>query len=259
MPSLAHQKINILGVDVSAIDMPTALAVIEGWIAERRCNYACFRDVHGLMLCQGDEGLRRIHNDAGMVAPDGVPLVWVSRLLGHRNVRRVCGPDIMLALCERSLGRGDKHFFYGGGEGVAERLAAALSRRYPGLQVAGCHTPPFRAPTEAEDAAAVDMINGSGADIVWIGLGSPKQERWMAGHLGRISAPVMLGVGAAFNFHSGAVGRAPRWMQNRGLEWLFRLLSEPRRLWRRYLILAPKFVVLVGLQLLGFRPPRRDP
>jgi N-acetylglucosaminyldiphosphoundecaprenol N-acetyl-beta-D-mannosaminyltransferase len=133
----------------------------------------------------------------------------------------------MLALCERSLDRGYKHFFYGGGEGVAERLATALARRYPGLDIAGSHTPPFRALTDSEDAAAVDLINGSGADIVWVGLSTPKQERWMAEHLGRIT--------------------------------LFRLFSEPRRLWRRYLILAPRFVILAGLQLLGFRRFRRDP
>ncbi len=247
------ETIDILGVPVSAIDMPMALDIIEGWIAERRPGFVCLRDVHGVMLCQKDEALMRIHKDAGMVAPDGMPLVWVGRLMGARRMRRVCGPDLMPALCERSLAGGYRHFFYGGGPGVAERLAENLRTRFPGLAVAGTYAPPFRPMSAEEDAAAVRRINGSGADIVWVGLSTPKQERWMAEHLGRLDAPVMLGVGAAFDFHAGAVRRAPRWMQRSGLEWLFRLLAEPRRLWRRYLVLAPKFVVLVVLQLLGLR------
>ena len=247
------ETIDILGVSVSAIDMPMALETIEGWIAERHSNYVCFRDVHGVMLCQKDEALMRIHGSAGLVAPDGMPLVWVGRLMGARRMRRVCGPDLLPALCERSLARGYRHFFYGGAPGVAERLAEALQARFPGLAVAGTFTPPFRPLTGEEDAAAVRTINASKADIVWVGLSTPKQERWMAEHLGRIQAPVMLGVGAAFDFHAGAVRRAPRWMQRSGLEWLFRLLAEPRRLWRRYLVLAPKFVVLAVLQVLGLR------
>ena len=247
------EKVDILGVPVSAIDMPMALDIIEGWIAERRPGFVCLRDVHGVMLCQKDEALMRIHRDAGMVAPDGMPLVWFGRLLGTRRMGRVCGPDLMPALCERSLARGYRHFFYGGGPGVAERLAEALRARFSGLAVAGIYAPPFRPLTEEEDVAAVRMINESRADIVWVGLGTPKQERWMAEHLGRLEAPVMLGVGAAFDFHAGAVRRAPRWMQRSGLEWLFRLLAEPRRLWRRYLVLAPKFVVLAALQLLGLK------
>ena len=251
MERVKPDSFNVLGVPVSIVDMAAALAVIDGWIAARRHEFVCLRDVHGVMACQDDPELMRIHRRAGMVAPDGVPLVWLGRLMGHQGIRRVCGPDLLPALCEHSLARGTRHFFYGGAPGVAERLAERLRARFPGLEVAGTHTPPFRPLSEAEDAAVVAKIDESRADIVWIGLGTPKQERWMAAHLGRLEAPVMLGVGAAFDFHAGTVRRAPAWMQRSGLEWLFRLVSEPRRLWRRYLVLAPRFVVLVALQVLG--------
>jgi len=168
-------------------------------------------------------------------------------------VSRVYGPDLMLALCEESKEKGYRHFFYGGAEGVADELAASLTERYPGLQVAGTYSPPFRPLTEDEDQQVVDLINRSGADIVWVGLGTPKQDFWVADHVGRLEAPVLLAVGAAFDFHSGRKRQAPRWMQRAGLEWLFRLLTEPRRLWYRYLVLNPLFIALVTLQLLGLR------
>lgn len=246
----------MLGVGVSIVDMPLALQTIEHWIAQRQPNYVCLRDVHGIMACRDDPVLLEIHRTAGLVAPDGMPLVWLGRLKGHRGIRRVCGPDLMPALCARSVVRGHRHFLYGGAPGVAERLATALRARFPGLQIVGVHTPPFRPLTADEDAQVVRTINESGADVVWVGLGSPKQEHWMAAHLGRLRAPVMLGVGAAFDFHAGTLRRAPVWMQRSGLEWLYRLAAEPRRLWRRYLLMAPRFVVLTGLQLLGVRPGR---
>lgn len=252
MERVRPDSFSVLGVPVSIVDMAAAIEVIDGWIAARRHEFVCLRDVHGVMACQDDPELLEIHRRAGMVAPDGVPLVWLGRLLGHHTIRRVCGPDLMPALCERASARGTRHFFYGGAPGVAESLAERLQARFPGLEVVGTHTPPFRPLSEEEDAAVVRKINESRADIVWVGLSTPKQERWMAGHLGRLEAPVMLGVGAAFDFHAGTVKRAPLWMQRSGLEWLYRLASEPRRLWRRYLVLAPRFVVLVALQLLGF-------
>ncbi len=253
MERLRPDSFDVLGVPVSIVDTVATLEVIDGWIAARGHEFVCFRDVHGVMTCQDDTELSEIHRRAGMVAPDGLPLVWLGRLMGHRAIRRVCGPDLMPALCEHSVAKGYRHFFYGGAPGVAGRLAERLRARFPGLEVAGTHTPPFRPLSEAEDAAVGRMIDESRADIVWIGLSTPKQERWMAAHLGRLEAPVMLGVGAAFDVHAGTILRAPAWMQRSGLEWLFRLLSEPRRLWRRYLILAPRFVVLVVLQLLGLR------
>ena len=171
-----------------------------------------------------------------------MPLVWLSRARGFGYVNRVYGPDLMLALCERSLSKGYRHFLYGGAPGVPEKLAENLKRRFPGLDVVGTYSPPFRPLTHEEDERVVRMINEAGPDIVWVGLSTPKQERWMAGHIGRLEAPVLIGVGAAFDFHSGVKRQAPRWMQRSGLEWLFRLLTEPRRLWRRYLIYNSLFV-----------------
>ena len=205
------------------------------------------------MECQRDKKLKQVLNHAGMVTPDGVPLVWLCRLQGHKNTRRVYGPDLLLAACERSLTTGWKHYFYGGAPGVAEKLIANLEKRFPGLPVAGFDTPPFRPLTPEEDRAAVEQINASGADIVWVGLGAPKQEYWMAEHLGKVNAPVMIGVGAAFDFHAGVKKQAPRWMQRSGLEWLFRLATEPRRLWKRYLINNPLFIILAILQLTGLK------
>jgi N-acetylglucosaminyldiphosphoundecaprenol N-acetyl-beta-D-mannosaminyltransferase len=205
------------------------------------------------MASQADSELRGIHNLAGLVTPDGMPLVWIGRLQGHRQMDRVYGPDLMLALCERSVPRGYRNYFYGGAASVPEQLAEGLQSRFPGLQVSGTYSPPFRPLTPDEDADVVTKINAAQSDIVWVGLGTPKQERWMAAHVGRIDAPVLLGVGAAFDFHTGRLPQAPNWMRRSGLEWCFRLLTEPKRLWRRYLSNNPRFVALVLLQGLGLR------
>jgi len=250
-------RANILGVGVSAINMAMALHAIEGWIARREPHYICITGVHGVMESQRDEALRRIHNAAGLVTPDGMPLVWLSRLLGFHHVARVCGADLMLAVCERSVTRGYRHGFYGGAPGVAETLAARLQSRFPGLQVVGIDSPPFRPLTPSEDQAAVERMNAARPDVVWVGLSTPKQERWMAVHMGQLSASVLIGSGAAFDFHAGLKRRAPRWMQTTGLEWLFRLMLEPRRLWRRYVINNPWFLGLVLLQVLGWK--RHEP
>lgn len=245
------QKINILGIGVSAINLEQAVAQIDSWLQSRQPNYVCVTPVHGIMECQYDATLKGIYNAAGLVTPDGMPLVWLGRLLGYPHVRRVYGPDLMLAVCEHSLGPGYRHYFYGGAPGVAERLGANLQKRFPGLQVAGYFSPPYRPLTAQEDEEVIQMINTTEPDIVWVGLGAPKQEIWMAEHLGRLSAPVLIGVGAAFDFHTGLKPQAPRWMQRSGLEWFFRLLTEPRRLWRRYLVYNPLFVAKILLQLSG--------
>ena len=245
--------VNVLGVGVSAINMAIAVAAIEGWIARRERHYVTITGVHGIMECQDDAELRAIHNRAGLVTPDGMPLVWLSWLNGRAHVDRVYGPDLMLALCERSCERGYRHFFYGGNDGVAAQLRDRLVARYPSLNVAGIYTPPFRPLTEEEDEAVIARINASGADLVWVGLSTPKQERWMAAHLGRLHAAAMIGVGAAFDFHAGLKPQAPRWMQRAGLEWLFRVVCEPRRLGTRYLKNNPRFLGLIALQLLGLK------
>ena len=237
-----HERVDVMGIRVSAIDMLTALDTIDSWVAERTPNYVCVTGVHGVMESQSDPELRRIHNDAGLVTPDGMPLVWLCRHHGNPQVERVYGPDLLLRCCQRSLESGWSHFFYGGADGVAESLAERLKLKFPGLKVAGCHCPPFRPLTAAEDAAIRGQIRDSGADIVWVGLSTPKQERWMAANVGRLGAPVLIGVGAAFDFHSGRKRQAPLWMQHSGLEWLFRLMQEPRRLGPRYLKNNPLFL-----------------
>lgn len=247
------QRVNVLGVGVSAIDMEAALRTIEGWIDRGESHYVTITGVHGVMESQRDEELRWIHNRAGMVTPDGMPLVWVSRLAGQRQVRRVYGPELMLAVCEKSLEKGYRHYLYGGAEGVPERLAERLQARFPELQIVGTLAPPFRALTPEEDIEVVERINAAAPDIVWVGLSTPKQERWMAAHLGRLKAPVMVGVGAAFDFHAGLKRQAPRWVQHSGLEWMFRLGTEPRRLWKRYLRNNPLFVYSILLQAVGIR------
>lgn len=247
------RRTNVLGVGVSAVDISLAVAEIDRLIRARDASYVCVSGAHGVMECQGDEALRAIHNRAALVTPDGMPLVWLSRWHGAKHVSRVYGPDLMLALCGHSVAQGYRHFFFGGADGIPEQLAQRLTARFPGLIVAGTYSPPFRPPTEAEDRAIVERINATRPDVVWVGLSTPKQERWMAAHRDRLDAPVLIGVGAAFDFHAGVKSQAPRWIQRSGLEWLFRLLSEPRRLGRRYAYIVPMFLLLVILQETGLR------
>ena len=249
----ALARVDVLGVGVSAINMVQALDTIDRWIATGAQRYVCVTGVHGVMESQRDMTIRAIHNAAGMVTPDGMPLVWIGRARGFAHMERVYGPDLMLATCERSAAVGYRHYFYGGGPGVPELLAERLKRRYPGLVVAGMYSPPFGAQTATDDDLTVRRINATRPDIIWVGLSTPKQERWMHDHLGRVTAPVMIGVGAAFDFHAGLKAQAPRWMQRSGLEWSFRLATEPGRLWRRYLVNNPWFVWKVVRQALGSR------
>jgi len=246
-------RVNILGVGVSAIDMEAALERIDGWIKAGARQYVCVCPVHSIMECRRSTEVREIFNSAGMVTPDGMPVVWVARWNGYRNVRRVYGPDLMLAELERSLRVGHRHFFYGGGPGVAQRLAAAMSKRYPGLDVAGVLEPPFAPLDELSTPAAANLINAARADVVWVGVSSPKQDRWMARMRPMLDAPVLIGVGAAFDFLSGSVRQAPRWMQRSGLEWAYRLGTDPVRLWRRYLVDNPWFLWELALQKSGIK------
>lgn len=233
--------------------MAQTLDIIDSWIARREPHYVCVTGVHGVMESQRDERLRQIHNAAGLVTPDGMPLVFLSRLRGFDHVGRVYGPDLMLALCERSVSKSYRHFLYGGTSRVTGLLAARLRTRFPDLQIVGSYSPPFRTLSDEEDAQITDTINDARPDVVWVGLGTPKQELWMASHFGRLATPVLIGVGAAFDFHAGVKPQAPRWLQRSGLEWLFRLAIEPRRLWRRYLSNNPRFLGLVLAQALGLK------
>lgn len=236
-------RVDVLGVHISAINLRTAVAEITRWHHENERHYVCVTGVHGVMESQRDKQLRSIHNAAGLTTPDGMPMVWSGRYAGAPWIDRVYGPDLMLDVCHEAVDRGWRMFFYGGREGVADQLAARLISRYPGLKVAGTMSPPFRTLTPSEDEQIVAHINGSGADIVWVGLSTPKQERWMSDHVERLDAFALIGVGAAFDFHAGLIRQAPRWIQRSGLEWLFRLTQEPRRLWKRYLHNNPRFIV----------------
>ena len=253
MTNYAHARVNILGVNVSAINMLQATRLIEEYIISMYPTYVCVTPAHGIMECQHDHELRTIFNASGLTTPDGMSIVYLLRLKGFKHVTRVYGPDLMETVCMDSCnGKGYRHFLYGGAPGVVDKLKVSLQSRYPGLQIVGTYTPPFRPLTDSEDQAVVETINTSKSDIVWVGISTPKQERWMADHLGRINSPVMIGVGAAFDFLSGNKKQAPRWIQRSGMEWLFRLISEPRRLWRRYAE-YPLFVLLVLAQALGVK------
>lgn len=255
-PLAAHDRLMVLGTSVSAIDLDRALAIIEGWVIDRTSNYVCVTGAHGIIESRRDPLLQRIHNGAGIVAPDGMPVVFVARGLGIKTITRVYGPDLMRRLTEISARKGYRQFYYGGGPGLAERLAATLKTCHPGLVVAGTLTPPFRPLSAEEDEAVIAAINGSEADILWVGLSTPKQEFWMASHVNRLNVPVLIGVGAAFDFLAGAKPQAPRWMQQTGLEWAYRLSQEPRRLWKRYARIVPLFLVLAAMQLVVHRLSR---
>jgi N-acetylglucosaminyldiphosphoundecaprenol N-acetyl-beta-D-mannosaminyltransferase len=246
-------RVNILGVAISAITMSQAVDQISRWIENRVCQYVSVCTVHTVMECQTNETMRRVINRAGLATPDGMPLVWLSRWQSETAVSRVYGPDLMLALCQLSAEQGYSHYFLGGAAEVPALLAHNLQTRFPGLQVTGAYSPPFRPLTPAEDARIVEQINRADPDIVWVGLGTPKQDLWMAAHRAQLTAPVLIGVGAAFDFHTGRIPQAPRWMQQTGLEWVFRLCQEPKRLWYRYLVYNPLFILLVTAQLLGLR------
>lgn len=245
------ERVNILGVGVSAINIPSALTQFDRWIANEARQYVCVADVHAIMQSRWSEEFRRIHNGAGMVTPDGMPLVRLAQWRRGGQVDRVYGPDLLIAACAHSVARGYRHFFFGGAAGVAETLAKRMQTRFPGLQIAGTYTPPFRPTTSAEDDEIQRMINRSRADVVWVGLSTPKQEHWMAKFRPRLDAPILVGIGAAFDFHSGNKAQAPKLIQRSGLEWLFRLATEPKRLWPRYRRVIPQFLYLVARELLG--------
>jgi N-acetylglucosaminyldiphosphoundecaprenol N-acetyl-beta-D-mannosaminyltransferase len=255
VPQNETQVFRVLGVQVNALQTPDVIAQMEEWIARREgCRYIAVTGMHGVMESQHDGRFKDILNAAGMVVPDGYPLVWLGRRKGFPRLRRrVYGPELMAAFCEQTAAKGYRHFFYGGAPGVAQELAARFAARYPGLAVAGTYCPPFRALTADEDRDVVSAIEQARVDIVWVGLSTPKQEQWMFEHRERLRVPVLVGVGAAFDFHTERMAQAPKWLRENGLEWLFRLIQEPRRLWRRYLLYGSEFIVLVALESLGLR------
>ncbi|HZW96760.1 MAG TPA: WecB/TagA/CpsF family glycosyltransferase [Candidatus Eremiobacteraceae bacterium] len=242
----------VLGVRVNAIQIPEVIALMEEWIAQRdRSHYVAVTGMHGVTESKEDACFKVILEKADLVVPDGMPLVWLGRWHGYRLKRRVYGPELMETFCAKT-GAKYRHFFYGGAPGVADGLARTEQERH-GIRIAGTYCPPFRALTEKEQADVVATIQTAKPDVLWVGLSTPKQERWMDEYKDRLDVPVLLGVGAAFDLNTGRLKQAPRWMRENGLEWLFRLLAEPRRLWKRYLVQGSKFAWCVGLELLGLR------
>jgi N-acetylglucosaminyldiphosphoundecaprenol N-acetyl-beta-D-mannosaminyltransferase len=234
--------VRVLETGISATSYAEACRLLARWGLSGQRAYVCICNVHTVMEAHRSPDYAAILNGAAMATPDGMPLVWALRRRGHPDQGRVYGPDLLLAFAEFAAAKPElSSYFYGGGEGVAAELAGVLAGKHPGFKVAGFESPPFRPLSPEEDAAAVERINASGAAVLWVGLGAPRQERWMAEHLGRVK-PVMVGVGAAFDFHTGRVRQAPRWMMGCGLEWFFRLAVEPRRLWRRYALNNPHFL-----------------
>lgn len=245
--------VNVLGVRVSAVNLESATARIETAIARGRKGYVCVRDAHGVIRCQKDVHLRSVHNRAFLVTPDGMPLVWALKHAGHADASRVYGPDLMLRIFEASQSKGYRHFLYGATDKTLGLLQARLLDRFPEARIVGTYAPPFHDLSPQEEADIAARINQSGADVVWVGLGSPKQELWMARMRDCLDASMLLGVGAAFDFHAGIKRQAPKIIQTSGLEWAFRLACEPRRLWRRYAVVVPSFILLTALQRLGLR------
>jgi N-acetylglucosaminyldiphosphoundecaprenol N-acetyl-beta-D-mannosaminyltransferase len=244
-------RVNILGVGVNAMDMPQAVRLATGAVAQGRKGYVCVTGVHGIMEAQKDPAFRAILNRSLLTTPDGMPTVWVGRVNGYSRMGRVYGPDFMLNVCAASVQPGYTHFLYGGVEGVAEQLKDELTKKFPGLKIVGTYTPPFRPLNTSENAALQSQIAALRPDFFWVGLSTPKQERFMAEYLPRLETRVMVGVGAAFDMHTGRAKDSPDWVKSAGLQWLHRLLQEPSRLWKRYLINNPIFVYKMTSQLLG--------
>lgn len=252
-------RFDVLGVSVSAMDLQIATEAILEAARQRRKGYVCVSGVHGISEAQNDPEFREILNRSFLNTTDGMPLVWLGRHYVRPNIQRVYGPDLMLEVFRATQNGRTTHFFYGGAPGVADQLKGRLEEKFPGARVVGTYCPPFRPLTPEEEAAITKQIAECKPDIAWIGLSTPKQEKFMAAYLQRLDVPVMIGVGAAFDFHAGRVKQAPRWMQRSGLEWFFRLCSEPRRLGKRYLVNNPLFLWRISLQLLGLRRhPKRD-
>lgn len=238
---------SVLGVPISITTLPDAIATIAGWAVDDRGRYVCVRDVHGVVRAVDDPVLLQIHRDADMVTPDGMPLVWLGRMQGL-PVSRTCGSDLMEGLIECSAELGLRQYFLGGKPGVAELLRTTFQQRYPKLQVAGLHCPPFLEVGQYDIERMANDINDSGAQIVWIGLSTPRQEYLMS-VLAKRTTATLIGVGAAFDFHTDQLQRAPQWMQRAGLEWLFRIGQDPARLGPRYLSVIPRFVALLVMQM----------
>ena len=235
----------VLDVNINATNLDQAFSTIDQWITERKKVYVCVAPVSTVVACQKDQEYKRVVNSADLVTPDGMPLVWIGKMRGFKEIARTYGPDLMRRICEQGQAKGYRHYFYGASAQTLDLLEKKLQNTFSDIEITGKHSPPFGEISDQELNNDLDRINEANPDILWVGLGSPKQDFWMHKNRDKLETPVIIGVGAAFDFLSGMKKQAPRWMQNVGLEWLFRLCSEPRRLWRRYLIGNAVFVFLI--------------
>ena len=255
MTSETHlPNFKVLGVRVHNVPMAETLSLVQHWIRnDRECHFVVATGMHGVIEARKNPEFKDVLNSADLFVPDGYSLVWAGRRRGHLIPGRVCGTDLMWEMMAVSQDEGYSNFFYGDTEETLERLTARLKWEFPKLKIAGAHSPPFRTLSSEEQDQEIQIINQSNADIIWVGLGLPKQERWIFEHKDALNVPVAVGVGAAFKFHSGQVQRAPRWVGEKGFEWLWRLIQEPKRVWRRALIDGPRFVACVALELSGIK------
>jgi N-acetylglucosaminyldiphosphoundecaprenol N-acetyl-beta-D-mannosaminyltransferase len=249
----------VLGVSIDAVDMDGALGLIKDELASDRKGYVCFTGVHGVMEAQRSPEVADIFAGAALVAPDGMPTVWVGRHQGHQRMQRVTGPDLMLEMLKREEFRARTHFFCGGREGVAQELQHQLLERFPLVKIVGTYTPPFGPMTAFDERLLIDTVSRLRPDIVWVGISTPKQERFMQRYLPLLDTRLMFGVGAAFDYHTGRISDCAEWIKHCGLQWLHRLLQDPRNLWKRYLRNNPTFVYAIALQLTGLRRYRPVP
>jgi N-acetylglucosaminyldiphosphoundecaprenol N-acetyl-beta-D-mannosaminyltransferase len=248
----------VLGVPIHVVSMSQVVEQMEDWIVRTEGHrVVAVTNVHVIMEALHDPSFKKAVEESDLVVPDGMPLVWLGRLQGHSIPHRIYGPDLLLAFCERTSRRKYTHFFYGGARGVADEMVAHLKNRLGDLRVVGTYSPPFRSLTPEEDIEVIRMINQAAPSVLWVGLGCPKQERWIHDHRSRLNVPLMLGVGQAFDLISGRTRQVPRFMGDHGFEWLFRLCREPRRLWRRYLIYNTQFLYSILLEKLSFNLSRR--
>jgi len=245
----------LLGVNVAVTNLSLTTEFIEQKIAAGEKAYICIAPVSTIVDCQNSEKYKKIINQAGLTTPDGMPLVWIGRRRGNENIDRTYGPDLLPYVCQETQAKGYRHFFYGGTKETSQKLVKRLQHIFPSLNIVGAYAPDFIDHTTIESAEILDLINKARPDILWVGLGSPKQDYWMAAHRDKLNVSVMIGVGAAFDFIAGTKPQAPRWMRRAGLEWLFRLVAEPRRLWKRYLFGNTQFLYLLFLDL--FKPRKQ--
>lgn len=247
----ARRTLSVFGTPIDSLDWSTAIERISDWANSHESRVVCICNAHSVVTARQDLSFAQVIANADMATPDGAPVAWLLRKLGAANQLRINGPDLMWKYCEHAMHTGESIYLYGATESTLSALTIRLEASFPGLKIAGTYSPPFRPLTEEEEESAVNAINLSGAGVVWVSLGCPKQEKWMASQRGRVRA-VMVGVGAAFDYHAGTITRAPLWMQHHGLEWIHRLVSEPRRLWKRYLVTNSLFIWFSLRQLLSF-------